>query len=78
MTKGRLMKRIVLVHAVLLAVAMAVLLTGCSSTSPTSKSVLQAAGDEVSLAGYQAERVGAGFGSLGAEVTMPLWFVSDR
>ncbi len=72
------MKRIVIVHAVLFAVLMVVLSTGCNSTSRTSKGVLQAAGEEVSLAGYQAGQAGASFGSLGAEVTMPLWFISGR
>jgi hypothetical protein len=76
--KGRLMKRITVVHAILFAVVMAVLLTGCSSTASTSNGVLQCAEDEVMLAGYQAGNVASSFGSLGTEVTMPLWFISGK
>jgi len=74
--KGRLMKRTVIVYAMLLVAGMVLLLTGCSSTDTTAQSALQLAENEVTLAGYQAGAVAAPFGGLGAEVTMPLWFVS--
>ena len=41
--KGRLMKRTVVVYAMLLVAGMALLLTGCSSTDTTSQSALQLA-----------------------------------
>lgn len=72
------MKRSHVVHAVLFAVILAVLLTGCSSTASTSKGVLQAAENEVILAGYQATSVAGSVGSLETEVSMPLWFISGR
>lgn len=72
------MKRIHIVHAVLFAVIMAVLLAGCSSTASSSKGVVRAAENEVTLVGYQAGSVAGSFGSLGTEVTMPLWFVSGN
>lgn len=78
MMKGRLMKRIAVVYAILFAIVMAVLLAGCSSTSTTSPSVLQAAENEVMLAGYQAGTLAGSLGSLGTEVTMPLGFVSGK
>ena len=70
------MKRIRLICVVLLAFLTAVLLTGCNSTAADSKGALQCAGDEVVLAGHQAACAGASFGSLGAEVTLPLWFIA--
>jgi len=72
------MKRIALIHVVLVAVLMAVLVSGCSSTDGTSKAVLQSAGDEVVLAGYQAGSVAGAVDSLGMEVTLPLWFISGK
>ena len=72
------MKRIHIVHAVLFAVLMAVLLAGCSSAGSGSKGVVRGAENEVMLVGYQAGSVAAPFGALGTEVTMPLWFISDK
>jgi len=72
------MKRSHIVHVALFAVIMAVLLVGCSSTTSTSKGVLQSAEDEVILAGYQARSVATSVGSLETEVSMPLWFISGR
>lgn len=72
------MKRSHIVHVVLSAVIMAVLVAGCSSSTSSSKGVVRAAENEVTLAGYQAGSVAAPFGAIGTEVTMPLWFISGK
>jgi uncharacterized lipoprotein YmbA len=76
--KGRLMKRVVVVHAVLFAAVIAVLLAGCSSTSETSNPVLKFAENEALVAGHQAGCAAAAFGSVPMEVTMPLWAISGN
>lgn len=69
------MKRIAVTPIVLLVVMAMVLLAGCSSTDSASKSALRAADAEVTLVAHQAGTVAASSGSLGMELSMPLWLV---
>ena len=74
--KGKPMKQVIIVHAVLFAVIMTILLAGCSSTPSASNGVLEPVEDEVALAGYQAGELARSCESLGMEVSMPLWLIS--
>ena len=74
--KGKPMKQVIIVHAVLFAVIMAVLLAGCSSTPSVSNRGGCPVKNEVMLAGYQAGELAASGESLGTEISMPLWFIS--
>ena len=67
------MKRKTMISVVLFAAIAMILLAGCTSTNSTAKSVLKATDAEVTLAAHQAGAVAASSGSLGMELSMPLW-----
>jgi len=70
------MRRITVVHAVLVVAMMIVFLTGCSSTPSAATGSRCPVKNEVALASYEAGAVAGSFHSLGTEVSMPLWLVS--
>jgi len=72
------MRRITVVHAVLVVAMMIVLLAGCSSTSSKATGSRCPIKNEVALASYEAGAMAGAFHSLGTEVSMPLWFVSGK
>ncbi|UCD50168.1 MAG: hypothetical protein JSW27_21895 [Phycisphaerales bacterium] len=72
------MRRIAVVHAVLIVALMIALLAGCSSAPSAATGSRCPVTNEVTLAGYQTGAVASSFDSLGTEVTMPLWFVSGN
>lgn len=70
------MRRIAIIHAVLIVAMMLALLAGCSSTSSASKVNQGPAENEVMAAGYQAGELAGSFESLETELSMPFWFLS--
>lgn len=72
------MRRIAIIHAVLIVAMMLTLLAGCSSTTSTSRMNTNPVKNEAMVAGYETGQVAGSFESLPIEFSMPFWFLSGK